>query len=144
VADLEAAPPDEEASKAFASADLVAVTGGVGYIGEKTFQAIVGAADEPPWVAALCLRWIDFSPIVEAFDDLGLVTEQLEGYCVPQRRFAHEAEREAALAGLRERGLDPTPEEQLGAHCAELYVSRPPDAAREAPISQVLGYLAAG
>lgn len=144
VADLEADPPDEEARKAFASADLVAVTGGVGYIGEKTFHAIVGAADEPPWVAALSLRWVDFSPIVETLDDLGLVTEHLEGYCVPQRRFAHEPERQAALTSLRERGLDPAPELQLGAHCAELYVSRPPDAAREAPISEVLGYLAAG
>ncbi|MDR0343348.1 MAG: class I SAM-dependent methyltransferase [Nocardiopsaceae bacterium] len=144
VADLEAAPPDEEAKKAFATADLVGVTGGIGYIGQKTFQAILAAADEPPWVAALSLRWVDFSPILETLDDLGLVTEHLEGYCVPQRRFAHEPEREAALASLHERGVDPALELQLGAHCAELYVSRPPDAARQRPISEVLGYLAAG
>jgi hypothetical protein len=144
VADLETAPPDEEARQAFATVDLVSVTGGVGYVSEKTFQAIVEAADKPPWVAALSLRWVDFSSIAEALDDLGLVTERLEGYCVPQRRFANEAERQAALASLRARGLDPAPELQLGAHCAELFVARPPEAAREAPISEVLGFLAAG
>jgi hypothetical protein len=87
---------------------------------------------------------VDFSPIAEAFDDLGLVTERLAGYCVPQRRFAHDEEREAAIAGLRARGLDPTPELRLGAHCAELYVSRPPEAVRAAPIEDILGSLAAG
>lgn len=145
VADLESSGPDEETVQAFATADLVAVTGGIGYVGEKTFRSIIEArGDDPPWVAALSLRWVDFAPIAEAFDDLGLVTEHLEGYCVPQRRFAHDAERQAAIAGLRARGLDPTPELLLGAHCAELYVSRPPEAVRAAPIGDILGSLTAG
>jgi SAM-dependent methyltransferase len=144
VADLETAPPDEEATQVFATADLVAVTGGVGYVGEGTFRAIVEAAAEPPWVAALSLRWVDFSPIAEALDDLGLVTEKLQGYCVPQRRFAHEPERQAALTGLRDRGLDPAPELALDAHCAELFVARPPEAVRETPITGILGFLADG
>jgi SAM-dependent methyltransferase len=144
VANLEVGRPDEEAMRAFATADLISVTGGVGYVGEKTFRAIVEASgDDPPWVAALSLRWVDFSPIAEALDGLGLVTEQVEGYCVPQRRFANEPERQAAVAGLRARGLDSVPESLLGAHCAELYVSRPPEAVRAAPISDVLGFLAA-
>jgi hypothetical protein len=145
VADLESREPDHGTRRAFAAADLVAVTGGIGYVGEKTFRSIVEASgDDPPWVAALSLRWVDFSPIAEAFDDLGLVTERLAGYCVPQRRFAHDEEREAAIAGLRARGLDPTPELRLGAHCAELYVSRPPEAVRAAPIEDILGSLASG
>jgi SAM-dependent methyltransferase len=144
VADLESGDPDEETVRALAAADLVAVTGGIGYVGEKTFRSVIEASGEdPPWVAALSLRWVDFSPIAETFDDLGLVTERLEGYCVPQRRFAHDSERQAALAGLRARGLDPAPELRLGAHCAELYVSRPPEAARAAPLADVLGFLAA-
>jgi hypothetical protein len=144
VADLESSGPDEETVQAFATADLVAVTGGIGYVGEKTFRSIIEArGDDPPWVAALSLRWVDFSPIAEAFDDLGLVTEHLEGYCVPQRRFAHDAERQAAIAGLRARGLDPAPELLLGAHCAELYVSRPPEAVRAASIGDILGSLTA-
>lgn len=145
VADLETAPPDDATVQALGAADLVSVTGGIGYIGEKTLRAIVEAAGEdPPWVAALNLRWVDFTPIAEALEDLGLVTEHLEGYCVPQRRFAHEQEREAALAGLRARGLDPGPELRLGAHCAELFVARPPEVARETPIGEALGFLTAG
>ncbi|MGH3166035.1 MAG: hypothetical protein ACRDN0_09095 [Trebonia sp.] len=144
VADLESSAPGEEAVRAFAAADLVGVTGGIGYVGEKTFESIVSASDgEPPWVAALSLRWVDFTPIAKAFDNLGLITEHLDGYCVPQRRFAHDTERQAAIDGLRDRGLDPAPELRLGAHCAELYVSRPPEAVRAAPLSDILGYLAA-
>jgi SAM-dependent methyltransferase len=145
VADLESSAPDKEAVRAFAAADLVGVTGGIGYVGKKTFQSIVAVRDdEPPWVAALCLRWVDFAPIAEAFDDLGLVTERLDGYCVPQRRFTDDAERRAAIDGLHDRGLDPGPELELGAHCAELYVSRPPEAARAAPLDDILGDLATG
>ncbi len=145
VADLESGAPDEEAVQAFAAADLVAVTGGIGYVGEKTFRSIVTGRDgELPWVAALSLRWVDFTPIAEAFEDLGLVTEHLDGYCVPQRRFAHDNERQAAIDGLRGRGLDPAPELRLGAHCAELYVSRPPEAVGTAPLGDILGYLTDG
>lgn len=141
VADLETGQPDEQATQALAAADLVAVTGGVGYVGEKTFRAVVEArSDDPPWVAALCLRWVDYAPIAEALDEVGLVTERIEGYCVPQRRFAHEQERQAALAGLHERGLDPAPELRLDAHCAELYVSRPPAAA---PVTGIFSSLPA-
>jgi hypothetical protein len=144
IADLESGGPDEPTARAFAAADLIAVTGGIGYVGEKTFRSVVEAGGEnPPWVAALSLRWVDFAPIAEAFDDLGLVTERLDGYCVPQRRFTHAAERQAAVAGLRERGLDPAPELRLGTHCAELYVSRPPEAVRAAPIADILGSLVA-
>lgn len=144
IADLEIGQPDEETTQALAAADLVTVTGGVGYIGEKTFRAIVEASgDNPPWVAALCLRWVDYTPIAEALDDLGLVTEQLDGYCVPQRRFAHEEERQAALAGLSARGLDPAPELRRDAHCAELYISRPPEAARAAPVAGLFRSLTA-
>lgn len=145
VADLETGQPDEEITHALAAADLVTVTGGVGYVGEKTFRAIVEASgDDPPWVAALCLRWVDYTPIAGALGDLGLVTERLDGYCVPQRRFAHDEERQAALAGVRVRGLDPAPELQLDAHCAELYVSRPPEAARTIPVADILSSLTAG
>jgi hypothetical protein len=144
VADLETGKPDEEITHALAAADLVTVTGGVGYVGEKTFRAIVEASgDDSPWVAALCLRWVDYTPIAGALGDLGLVTEWLDGYCVPQRRFAHEDERQAALAGVRVRGLDPAPELQLDAHCAELYVSRPPEAARTMPVADLLSSLTA-
>jgi len=62
---------------------------------------------------------------------------------VPQRRFASDEEREAALAGLQARGLDPEPELLLDSHCAELFVARPPEAVRQGrPIEDVVGSLA--
>ena len=46
--------------------------------------------------------------------------------------------------GLRARELDPAPELRTGAHCAELYVSRPPEAVQAAPIAHILGFLSDG
>jgi hypothetical protein len=138
VADLETHPEPGEALAGLGPVDLVTVTGGIGYIGERTFRAVVEAAgDQQPWIAALNLRWIDFRPIAEALSDLGLVTEQVDGYCVPQRRFADEREREAALAGLSSRGIDPAEELRAESHCAELLVVRPPEAVRDVPIDDV-------
>lgn len=141
VADLESAPlaAGSGAVDRVGDADLVTVTGGIGYIGARTFDRIVAeSGDEPPWIAALSLRWIDFEPIAEQLDTVGLVTEQLDGYCVPQRRFADRDEEEAALGGLADRGLDPAEELEQGAHCAELYLVRPPEAVRDAPIDTLL------
>lgn len=138
VADLEESPPDDDHVDALGAADLVTVTGGIGYIGEKTLRAVVEAAgDEPPWIAALCLRWVDFEPIAESLDAVGLVTERVNDYCVPQRRFTDDDERQAAVTGLRRRGLDTEPELSADAHYAELLVVRPPEAARHAPIEHI-------
>jgi hypothetical protein len=89
VADLETNPADDGEIETLGAADLVTITGGIGYIGEKTLRAVVEAAgDEPPWIAAFSLRWIDFEPIATSLDEIGLITEQVPGYCVAQRQFA--------------------------------------------------------
>lgn len=142
VADLESGPCDEGTLRTIAQADLVTVTGGIGYIGERTFKTIVQASgDDPPWVAAFNLRWVDFGPIAEALEDLDLVVEHLDGYCVPQRRFADDIERKAVLAALERGGRDATRERREDAHLAELFVARPPEAVRDAPIADVLEQL---
>ena len=139
VADLESDVADEHALEMLGSADLVTVTGGIGYVGARTLRAVVEAAgDEPPWIAALSLRWIDFEPIAESLGEIGLVTEEIPAYRVAQRRFANENERRAALRGLRQRGVDPSMELNADAHFAELFVVRPPEAVRDAPIDEVL------
>lgn len=139
VADLETNPAEDGEIEALGTADLVTITGGIGYIGEKTLRAVVEAAgDEPPWIAAFSLRWIDFEPIASSLAEIGLVTERVPGYCVAQRQFADEQERQAALIGLRQRGLDPSAELRSNAHYAELLVVRPPEAVRDSPIEDVL------
>lgn len=142
VADLESDPVDDADLEALRSVDLVTVTGGIGYVGERTLRAVVEAAgDDVPWIAVLSLRWLDFDPIAESLEEVGLVTEGVPSYCVPQRRFADDEERKAALRGLHQRGLDPSVELRSDAHYAELFVARPPEAVREAPIRDVLGPL---
>lgn len=140
VADLETSPADDGQIEILGTADLVTITGGIGYIGEKTLRAVVEAArDEPPWIAAFSLRWIDFEPIATSLAEVGLVTERVPGYCVAQRRFADEQERQAALIGLRQRGLDPSAELRSNAHCAELLVVRSQEAVRNSPIDDIFG-----
>jgi hypothetical protein len=140
VADFETNPADDGQIETLGTADLVTITGGIGYIGEKTLRTVVKAAgDDPPWIAAFSLRWIDFEPIATSLDQIGLVTERVSGYCVAQRRFADEQERQAALIGLRQRGLDSSAELRSNAHYAELLVVRPPEAVRDSPIDHIFG-----
>jgi hypothetical protein len=140
VADFETNPADDDQIETLGTADVVTITGGIGYIGEKTLSAVVKAAgDKPPWIAAFSLRWIDFDPIATSLAEIGLVTERVPGYCVAQRRFADEQERQAALIGLRQRDLDPSAELRSNAHYAELLVVRPPEAVRDFPIDRIFG-----
>lgn len=88
--DLEIGDPSPQLTRAVAGADLITVTGGVGYITERTFEGVLDGTspDRRPWVAALCLRTVSYAPVAELLADKGLVTERLEGRTFPQRRFA--------------------------------------------------------
>lgn len=144
VADLEEEPLSDEDAAKVADVDLVTVSGGVGYVKEQTFGQILEAADEPPWVAALVLRWIDFDDIAATLDSHGLVTEKADELLVPQRRFIDDSERDFVLAELTTRGLDPSGVEADGHHYAEVYVARPPEAVEAAPIQELLEGLPQG
>jgi SAM-dependent methyltransferase len=138
VADLEEEPLSDEDAAKVADVDLVTVSGGVGYVKEQTFGQILDAADEPPWVAALVLRWIDFDGIAATLESRGLVTEKADELLVPQRRFIDESERDFVLAELTARGIDPSGVEADGHHYAEVYLARPPEAVEAAPVQQLL------
>jgi hypothetical protein len=129
---LEEVDPSGELTDYLGGVDLVTTTGGVGYITERTFDRVLGARREgpAPWVAAFVLRMFSYDRISETLAGHGLVTEKLGGVSFPQRRFASEAEREAALREVRGRGLDPAGMEDTGRYYADFYLSRP---AAEAP-----------
>ena len=139
--DLEAADPSPVLANELADVDLVVVTGGVGYVTERTFGRLVAGRPDGsvPWVAALVLRIYPFDEIAATLSTSGLVTERLVGATFPQRRFADEREHAAAVEGVLARGLDPAGLEADGRFHAELFVARPAaDVARQ-PLADLLG-----
>ena len=138
--DLEHGDPSGQLTDHLAEVDLVTTTGGVGYITERTFDRVLEARRDGsmPWVAAFALRMFSYDRIAETLARHGLVTEQLSGVSFPQRRFASEAEREAALREVIGRGLDPAGREDTGRYHADFHLSRPAaDAARQ-PLERLL------
>jgi hypothetical protein len=145
-ADLEVREPSPDLAAAVGSADLITVTGGIGYVTERTFGRLMDCAppDRRPWVAALCLRTVPFEPIADRLAAHGLVTEQLDGVTFPQRRFTSDEERDYALGELEARGIDAAGREADGSYHVNIFLSRPVDDAAERPIDDVLGDLPDG
>ncbi|MCW2721858.1 class I SAM-dependent methyltransferase [Pseudonocardia sp.] len=125
--DLEDAGPSPALAAGLREVDLVVCTGGVGYIGERTFDRILGAVGDPSrlWLATFVLRVFDYAPIAKTLAGYGLVTERVPGMTFPQRRFADSDESDAAQADVAARGLDPAGKEGSGWFHADGYVTRP-------------------
>jgi hypothetical protein len=140
VENLEEGDPSPDLAAAVGSADLVTVTGGIGYVTERTFERLLDCSDPErrPWVASLCLRTVPFEPIAERLAVHGLVTEQLDGVTFPQRRFTCEDEREYALSELDAMGIEAAGREAEGAYHVNVFLSRPVDEAAERPIDEIL------
>jgi hypothetical protein len=140
VEDLEVADPSPDVAAAVGSADLVTVTGGIGYVTERTFDRLLACSppDRRPWVASLCLRTVPFEPIAEGLAAHGLVTEQLDGVTFPQRRFTGEDERTYALRELEAMGIEAAGREAEGAYHVNVFLSRPVEDAAERSIDEIL------
>lgn len=123
---LEEDDPTDALAEALAQVNLITVTGGVGYISERTFERVLRCvgAEDGCWVAAFTLRWIGYDRIAELFATYGLETEKLAGHVFPQRRFADQAERDFALKELRRIGVDAGGKSEDW-HLSEFYLSRP-------------------
>jgi hypothetical protein len=95
---LEVADPSPELRDHAARADLITVTGGVGYITDQTFDRLLDCSTDGhrPWVASLCLRTVSYQPVAECLARHGLVTERLDDVTFPQRRFASAEEQRFA------------------------------------------------
>jgi hypothetical protein len=141
---LEVADPSPELRDHAARADLITVTGGVGYITDQTFDRLLDCSTDGrrPWVASLCLRTVSYQPVAECLARHGLVTERLDDVTFPQRRFASAEEQRFALAELATLGVDPTGKEADGWYHVDVYLSRPEDAITAAPITEVLAGVA--
>ena len=140
---LEENEPTQTLCRAVAGANLLTVTGGVGYVTERTFERLLdcitsGPEGRLPWVAAFALRWVSYEEISDALSSYGLVTEKLEGHTFTQRRFTDDTEREYVLEELEKMGVDSTGKEDTGWYHADFYLSRPIEEA-EVPIETLLG-----
>lgn len=136
--DLETQDPSAELAELLETTDLVTVTGGIGYITGRTVGRVLDAAPTTPWMAALCLRWIDFDDVAAAGRARDMVVHRLDDVTFPQRRFTDAHEQEHVLKELDRLGIDATGREADGYHHAELFVLHPADEALPAPLHELV------
>lgn len=141
VADLESGMVPAEAAAALAQVDLIVSTGCVGYVTNRTFEALAKVCTgngEAPWVASFVLRMFDYAEIARTLTRQGLETEKFEGATFVQRRFLDEEEMRGAMTALAARGLSPAGKESDGLFHAELFFSRPRAESEARPINQLV------
>lgn len=105
----------------------VVVTGGVGYVGPRTFARLLDASSGRPWVAGLVLRWVDLAPLADELRTRGYRVQVAEDAPVVQRRVADPMEEAAMLDRLRALGRAVGPVEAGGHHAALPFLATPED-----------------
>lgn len=125
--DLESSAPTRDLAAGIRGADLIICTGGVGYVGHRTFQRILDCLECPDevWIAMFVLRQIDMTPIRQTLKTHGLDLRHRPDVSLRQRRFASADEAKNAIRNVRNRGLDPTGKEQSGWYFADLFLAHP-------------------
>jgi hypothetical protein len=138
--ELENHRPSAAAREALADVDIVISTGCVGYITERTFDAILGCNKNgrTPWIASFVLRMFPYDAIDSALTRHGLTTEKFDGATFVQRRFHNVDEYEQTLQTLEAQGIDPEGLETTGLLHAELFVSRPEALIEEKPLNRLV------
>ncbi|MGI5400782.1 hypothetical protein ACQEVG_15245 [Streptomyces sp. CA-135486] len=121
---LEQCPPSPGLRHAVAGAGLITVTGGIGYITHHTFEALLGCARLPLWVAAFVLRTVSYQPVITRLADHGLLTETA-AQTYPQRLFTGPTEQRDAIEQTLLAGHNPSGLETRGRYYTQLYHSRP-------------------
>ena len=123
--------PDAEECAWLRSCNLLISTGAIGYVTERTLDAILPhlGKDHPgefgPLVVVTILRMFDLPAIPEVFEKHGFMFGRVPGVRLPQRRFTDAEERRKVLSLLHERGIDTGDWEDRGKHFADLYIAAP-------------------
>lgn len=134
---LESHDPSDELTDRLADIDLITVSGGIGYITEQTFTRLLDRADRP-WIAALCLRWVDFDPISSAAEKQGMVSERLDDVTFKQRRFADDDEHGHVTSVLESKDIDMAGREAEGWHHTDFHLLRPRESVDETPLTEIV------
>lgn len=124
--DLERHEPSDALKAALGSVSLITVSGGVGYVTERTFARLVRHLPPHAWVLALVLRTVGYEGIVRTLAEHGLTTVRGPG-THRQRRFTSAQEQRHAVEAVRAAGLTPEGFEADGHYHAELWLSGPGD-----------------
>lgn len=137
---LEESEPSESLTQGIDDVSLITITGGVGYVTERTFGRLMQALpQEPaPWVAAFVLRMYPYDSIADTLAEHGLVTERLDGVTFPQRRFESADEQQATLQQLHNLGIDTQGLEDEGWYHCTFFLSRPAEDIERLPLEQLL------
>ncbi|HZX36927.1 MAG TPA: hypothetical protein VFF37_01075 [Streptomyces sp.] len=122
---LEGHSPGPQLRRAVAGVGLITVTGGIGYITHRTFEALLECARVPVWVTAFVLRTVPYQPVIASLAHYGLVTRTDASRTFPQRLFTGPAEQRSAIEQTLREGHDPTGLEAEGRYYTQLYQSRP-------------------
>lgn len=136
--DLERDEPSRELAEALRPVRLITVTGGVGYVTDRTFGRLLSCMEGPVWVAAFVLRSVPYGPIADTLARFGLVTQRAASRTFPQRRFAEAAEQGHAVEAVEAQGLSPDGKESAGFWHTELFLSRPAEHAAAFPVDDLL------
>lgn len=129
---LEQNEPSVDLANGLRDVRLIVCTGGVGYIGYKTFDRVLQCVQHPQdvWAVLFVLRAFNTNEIAATLQEFDLVTEHVPAISVRQRRFASQHEAAAAIHDVRLQGLDPAGKEDTGWLYADLHIARPATAAR--------------
>ncbi len=101
-ANLEERDLTPEQAALLRNVDLIVVTGGMSYIGERTFSRVLEAARRRPWALYLPLRHSDTGAIDRTFEEAGYAIDT-SARPVSHRRFQSAKERRAIRAQILER-----------------------------------------
>lgn len=142
--DLETDDPSPALADGVRDVGLIVCTGGVGYIGRRTYARLLDLVDDAAdlWLVTFVLRVFGFDEIARTLGEHGLVTEQVPGVTFAQRRFGGAAEQQAAIRDVVDRGLDPAGKEADGWFHADCFVTRPAAAAAREPVAELLAGVA--
>ncbi len=137
-ADLETDELSAEEAAIIAPANVLLSTGAVGYVTDRTYRKLLDALATPPWIISFVLRMFPYDGFIAAFAERGMMTEKLPGTTFVQRRFRDEEEFERSLATLAARGIDTQGFEADGLFQAELFLTRPEEDIRAAPLEDIV------
>lgn len=140
VENLEEHEPSAELVAGLRDVSLFTITGGVGYVTERTFDRLVSALPDggKPWIAAFVLRMYPYDSIADALAGHGMVTEKLAGTTFRQRRFDSQEEQDTAVRNVQALGLDTQGLEEDGWYHCDLFLSRPAEDAAALPLEQLM------